>query len=516
MSGRRPSRGGASVRSGLRSRLARRAREDSGFTLLELMIALMLLAIIMTSSLYSILQGMKLSRDMQDRVVAANLITGILEKLRSESLQTSGFANIQVTTLTLPSQSVSGTTYDFTETNEWVNRGSSTSACNSGSNSSLVLRSTVTSTWGVTGEFVSDSTLINPPNGTLTAGDGSMGVQVDNSTNGPFTGATVTASDTSLSPPVNQTITTGSDGCAYFAQLPPNTTGNAYTLTVSSTGAVDNFEQTTYTKSNITIAAGTPNTQFTQVGALQFDRAGTIDWTYSSSTPSPALNMGISVDNPSLGFNPGFGIYPFGSGGPITPVYPATYNDVFAGSCTDADPAGSANHQAFYPSATQNPVTVAPGGTGTVVVPLYPLNLQIVDGGGSPIANAASPGSTPPTATAGAAGITPYGGACPNGAPTYTLNAVANGASATGVGLGHLAVNVTVQEGGTGPDYTGQVNVWVQPDGVYGYDPSTGALTQTDGTTDCAISGQANPNNLPTCVPWYEFSSPGAVQVKVS
>lgn len=477
------------LRARLRALVRRKARSESGFTLVELVIAMFLLAVVMSACLYSIMQGLTLSRDTQSRVVASNLITGVLEKLRTQSLTTAGFNSISVTSNSLPSQTLNGVTYKFVETNEWVNRGVSSSVCNSGTNASLILRSTVTAGWGGSGQSVSESTLIAPPNGVMSSSNGALPVQVDSSTEAGFAGASVTATATTGNPPTTQTIVTGSDGCAFFAQLPPGT----YNLSISSAGGVDSQEQPTYT-ATAAVSAGQETTGFLGAGAVNYDLGGYISWTYNPTTPAAALGMPISVASSSQGLTDH--LYSYANTSTLNPVYPANYTSVFAGGCTDADPGGlDVNNNPFYPSATENPLTVAPGGTATTTVPLYNLKIEMVDSANHPITNASSPGSTPPTAVAGATS-TPGGGACPNGAPTYTLSPVSNdgtvSTSSTGVGLGHLQISVTVTEGSS-TTYTGTAYVWVRPDGVYAYDPVTGAV----GTE------------------YYSFASPGAVPVTV-
>jgi prepilin-type N-terminal cleavage/methylation domain-containing protein len=454
---------------GARLRRRLRARDpESGFTLVELVVAMLLIAIMMSTSLYSVLQGLNLSRDSQSRVVASGLVTGILEKIETTALTVAGFESLSPTTQNLPSQTIQGTTFKFVQTTEWVNRGVSGAVCNSGTNSSLILRATVVATWGPT-ESVTDSALLAPPNGVLSSSDGSLPVQVDQSNGTGFAGATVTATPASGSA---TSITTGSDGCAFFAQLTP---GN-YTVTVTSSGGVDNYERTTWTSSivgespyTIQVTAGGEQNSLAS-GLIDYEQGGTVDWSYTqafSATPlTPATGMPISIDNPSQKLTDNMYSYPYSgsTSGGLNPVYPDTYA-IFAGGCTDADPNGTStgsSPQPFYPASTYpniaSSVTVTSGGTSTATVPLYPLNLQITSkSSGASLTTATS--STSPTAVAGGGGI------CNQGTPTYTLNAVSNGISDTAVGLGELVISATVSSGGK--TMSGTATVWVKPDGVY-------------------------------------------------
>jgi prepilin-type N-terminal cleavage/methylation domain-containing protein len=447
-------------------RLRAPARPDSGFTLVELMVALLLLAIIMTASLYAILQGLGLSRDSNNRVVASTIASGVLEKLRSQSLTTSGFGQIPVTTQTLTPQTVQGATYNLVQDVEWVPRGTNTTSCNSASNASFVLRATVTATWGTPGVSVVDSTMIAPPNGTFSSTDGALGVQLTSSSGAPLSGVTVSVAGQSAqgySPP---SITTGSDGCAFFAQLPQDT----YNVTYTDPTYVNPSEQL----SPFTTTAGVNATQI-QTLSLSIDVGGTISWSYSPTSPAPATGMPISIDHP--GQFP-YNLYPYtnvvGSSGTLTNVYPGTYQSIFAGGCTDADPDGlDTTGQPLYPNASPSSIVVGASPV-SAVIPLYPLNLQVTNSAGAPITNAYSPTSPTllsPTAVAG-------NGSCPSGSPPYTLNpfpsSPASGLSSTGVGLGELAISVTVTVPGS-PTRTerGTVSVWVKPDGVYNASGST-------------------------------------------
>jgi hypothetical protein len=454
-------------------------------------VALLILAIVMSASLYGILQGLRLSRDNQERVVASNVVTGVLERIESTALNPAGFASLAPNTVTLPSQTIQGTTFTLTQTTEWVNRGVTSSVCDSGTNSSLLLRATVTASWGYTNESVTDGTLLAPPNGTFSSSDGSLPVQVDQANGTGFFGAVVTA--TPASGPAPPFITTGSDGCAFFAQLSP---GN-YTVTVSSPGGVDNLEQSTWSSATqtppltLSVSAGQEQAGLAQ-GLVDYEQGGTIEWSYtqpySSSPLTPAVGMPISIDNPSQKLTDNMYSYPYagGTSGGLTPVFPDTYA-IFAGGCTDADPNGSStgsSPQPFYPVTTYpnlaSSVAVTSGGTSTATVPLYPLNLSFVNTNGTALTTATS--STAPTAVEGA-------GECPQSTPTYTLSQVSAGVSDTAVGLGELTISATVTY--QSQTLSGTASVWVMPDGVY------------------TVSGGAPGSEI------YSFASGGSVKVTV-
>ncbi len=447
---------------------------DGGFSLIEVVVALGILAVVMSMTLYSVVQGLALSRDSQERVVASSVVSGVLQDLRRLSLTSAGFDSIPITTQTLPARTVQGVTFELSQTTEWVARGVTSSICNSATNASLILRATVTASWN-RAESVSSATLIAPPTGSFSQQNGSLAVRLTSSTAGQgYSGATVTATNVTTSAD-SYSITTGSDGCAFFAQLPVSSSGNQYRITISSPNGVDSKEQSPSVQT-ATVGAG----QVATVSA-NFDTGGTLFWAYSPTSPPPAGGMPVSLGNPSQGLQDDLYSTPAQSAasGSVTPIYPDTY-DVFAGGCTDADPNGlDLSGSPFYDPATYpalgTSATVPAGGGVTAEVPLYPLNIAVVDTAGAALATAASPANDAPTAIAGASGLS-GGASCPNGAPSYTLTPVANGASSTGVGLGHLTINVSVDVGGS--TRQGSVNVWVRPDGVYNVDSNGNATTE--------------------------------------
>lgn len=436
--------------------------------------AMTILTIVTTACAMSLLDGLKASASVRNEVVAADLVTGALEDLRVLGTAPATYAKIPITTETLPSQTVGSTTYTLTQTTEYVVAASTTSICGSGASatSSLLLRATVSATWTGAPAPVTSTTTISPPTAVLVSTDGSAAVTVTDSTGNTASGDTV-----ALSGPQNATVVTGADGCAYFPALLP---GN-YTAAVSGGTNGISPTQTSPAIQTLTVSAGT-----TATASIAYDQGGTINYsyvdTYDSVAPLPASGMPLSL-------NPCGQCQPFGgstSGGHLSPVYPANYT-IYAGSCTDANPLGqNKNLQPFYTAGTATPVVVKPTQISTVALPLFPLDLSIVNTSG--VAQTTAAGTA--TAVAGATTQT-GGGACPYGSPTYTLNAVSAGVSKTIVGLGHLNLTVTVTI--SGATKTGTIEVWVRPDGVYNTDTNGNATTEI-----------------------YPFSSPTAIPVPVS
>lgn len=436
--------------------------------------AMTILTIVTTACAMSLLDGLKASASVRNEVVAADLVTGALENLRVLGTEPTTYANIPITTESLPAQTVGSTTYTLTQTTEYVVASSTTSICGSGSSStsSLLLRATVSATWTGAPAPVTSTTTISPPTAVLVSTDGSAAVTVNDSKGNTASGDTVT-----LTGPQTSSVVTSADGCAYFPALLPG----SYTATVSGGTNGVSPTQTTPASQSLTVTAGSTTT-----AAISYDQGGTLSYTftdaYDATNPAPAAGMPLSL-------NPCSGCQPFTTtttGGSITPVYPANYT-AYAGSCTDANPLGlNKSLQSFYSSGTATPAVVASNTITAVALPLFPLDLSIVNS--SHVAQTTAAGTA--SAVAGATSQS-GGGACAYGSPTYTLNTVSAGVSKTAVGLGHLNLRVNVTIGGVAK--TGTLEVWVKPDGVYNTDANGNATTEI-----------------------YPFSAPTSIPVTVS
>ncbi|MCU4184828.1 prepilin-type N-terminal cleavage/methylation domain-containing protein [Acidiferrimicrobium sp. IK] len=454
-------------------------RSDDGFTIIELLVALAILTIVVVFSAQEMVSAVAVSSDSQKRIVASNVVANAMEHLRAQSATVAGFNSVPVQVNQAPvTTRVGGTLYTVTESTEWVVRGTNGSVCNNPGNSSLLLEATVAARWG-TASVVASTTLLSPPNGSTNPANGALPVQVLTADSIGEGGAVVTATDLHTGHAYTS-APTGADGCAFFASLPPDT----YKATVSvGSGGVDPTENQNPSQQEA-VSAGTVGQPLT----FQFQQGGTVSWSFSpdpglSCAPAtalcPASGMPISVADTPIGTALGY-LYPTqrtnATTGTISPLFPnsaASYPSyrVFAGACTDADPLGvNSLGQSFYQNAPASTASVTSNGVVSASVPLYPIALAINDSSGQPVTNATS---STVTAVAGGSGLA-QGGVCPSGAqpspyqgpPTYGLSPVtAAGTTVTGVGLGHLAITVSVTVGTT--TLTGSATVWVQPDGTY-------------------------------------------------
>ncbi|HEV7888283.1 MAG TPA: carboxypeptidase regulatory-like domain-containing protein [Acidimicrobiales bacterium] len=430
-----------------------------------MVVAITLLVISLFAAAQVLTSGMRVSGDTRARVVASNLATQTIEGLRASAVDPTKFSNIPVGTTVLASQKISGTTFTVTQEARWVGQRSSVSNCETGGDTTQILRVTAVVTWpNMNGtKPVQSSTTFSPPVGAYSASEGSIAAKVMNAAGQPVSTVTVSTTGGTVTTPV----VTGTDGCAFFQSLAPGT----YTVSVAKAGYVT--DQPTSTQS-VSVVAG-------QIAPLtfNFDQASTIGFTgFTGATPA-AAGIKISVGNTSL--QP-YGLTTYNAGTTsLNNLFPFTTGyTVFAGSCTDSNPLGlNTGRQPFYPGATATPTAVTPGTTTAgVTAPLYALAISVVNQSGTAQANA----------TASALASAPSnGGTCPAGTPSYTLTTTSSaapiGQSTTGVPLGHFTITAFSSNGSK----TGNVKVWVKPDGVWAVDASGNATTKYTGAVSITV-----------------------------
>lgn len=313
-----------------------RCAEPNGFTIIEVTLAVVLLAVIMGAVAAVLASMIRHGQSSTSRTVASSLVGEEIAKVR-QSARTNFGALPQgqvVSTTTLD-----GVPYTVTRDSQFVAESSTEDVCSSTGSVSAVafLRIKVLVAWpGMQrGESPAHAeTLIAPPPGGLysdkghlavtartAAGAGSSGVPVS-----IFRGATLVSR-----------IATTTDGCAFFAYLDPGT----YTVSVDRSGYVDGQNRAVATSTAV-VSAGTKTS-----ADFDYDRGATISGDLADATggasPTP-VGTGMTIANPAL--TPG-GTQAFAASGTSRSrsiaVFP--YSDgyrLWGGSCADADP-GIAN-----------------------------------------------------------------------------------------------------------------------------------------------------------------------------
>src|SRR5215211_7537684 len=113
-------------RRGTRLRLLPRPAGEDGMTLVELVVAVTLLALLMLGLGASLGAGLRLIRTDRQRVVAANLVTQQMEQVRSKPFTSLVLGRTETT------QEVDGIVYDVRQDVEWQDQGSDNGPCDGG------------------------------------------------------------------------------------------------------------------------------------------------------------------------------------------------------------------------------------------------------------------------------------------------------------------------------------------------------------------------------------------------
>lgn len=356
------------------------ARREGGFSLIELVVAITIFGVVMLGLALTIGSGLALTRTNRHRTVAANLAAQEMDAIRSAE-----FATIVPGTKT---QDVEGITYTIHRETTWVARDATSGPCDGSGDTPEVLRVRVRVEWpnmrGVQ-PVVSDTTL-TPPVGSYDPDTGHVGVKVLDADASPVFNVPV-----QLSGPSSSTLTTNSDGCAFFAFLPEGT----YTVALGTPGWVDRQSNATPSQTVGVTIGNVSSVQF------DYDRAATLAVTLvgEAGAPIPA-DLSVTVANPQLVPN---GLKNFTGTGPtrtIGDLFPFLDGyQAWAGGCADADPEGQivgldggGNPVVlgpYWPGATREPVfAVQSGSTTSVSVPLRALDVVVLDSLSLPVAGA--------------------------------------------------------------------------------------------------------------------------------
>ena len=275
----------------LRQRLRRGPSED-GFTLLEVIVAMMIFMMVSTGVLYTMMTLLMVNRDDRNRQVAANLAAQEIDLARDvndifdidDHLTT-----YPDTTSTPPHPALNNDTFRVHRTARWVTSTGAVAPCGTGTGT---LRYKLVEVWvewdgmkggddgGVHSEtYINPNERINDPTlGTLIASvTTALGEPVENVlvTADPDTGTTLTAH-------------TDSAGCAFFLEVPEATFDVQLTAPTGTT-YVD-IDGVTQPRQTVTVVKATSAS-----APFTYDPAGTLRATYGTSTTIVPQNLATSL-----------------------------------------------------------------------------------------------------------------------------------------------------------------------------------------------------------------------------
>ncbi|MFP3466307.1 prepilin-type N-terminal cleavage/methylation domain-containing protein [Leifsonia sp. SIMBA_070] len=305
----------------IRSALRRLPADDSGVSLIEVLVAMMIFAIISVGVAYSLLSAFTLTGDSRSRAVATNLAAQEVDLDRSAA----DFFALQSTAVPKQVQVPDGTgvVYSISRTVNLVYNTGTDVNCNASAPSSMLYkRIRVSITWPkMIGAAVVADTVIAPSTKISIDTLGTILVSTKSSGGTPMPGIGVAVSPDPGSVPT----ATDSMGCSYVLKVPPG----SYTVTVAKTGYVDPNQNPT-PSSTITVKAG----QSSSAG-FTYDQAGTAGWAYPSGGTKNPTNLTVSALST-------YGVYNTSATSPASvKLFPSTTYGIVAGDYspkTDASP----------------------------------------------------------------------------------------------------------------------------------------------------------------------------------
>jgi prepilin-type N-terminal cleavage/methylation domain-containing protein len=345
-----------------------RLKNQDGFTIIELMVAITVFALLMAAAALGMNGALNLTRNNRQRAVAANLAA-----TQVDNIQATDFSNINIG-YSQTTQAVDGVNYTINVNTEWVGPQTLTSDCAGGSNANpAYLRASISVSWDNMGGTlpVQDQTLVTPPVGTFDSNSGNIGILVLDRSAAPENNIPVTING----PSGTDTVFTTADGCAFFAYLDPG----SYTVSLSSGGYVNDQNVANPTQTVAVVAGSTVQTQ------VNYDRAATLNLTMVGGAGGAVPNnLPYTIFNTGLLPTGAKRISGAGLTGPnrtISSLYPYLSGyQVWAGSCLDADPQGQMpGGGAYYPGKVRDPaLPVNPGGatSGNINMPSLLVNVK--------------------------------------------------------------------------------------------------------------------------------------------
>lgn len=423
---------------------------ELGLTLVEVVVAFVILMILSSAVLSILLTSLKTTNNDKLRVAASSLAAREVDIVRqyfaSGPTAVRNVVDPTNATVTNPDplrngvsgqpQVVNGVPFTVVRTVQVQLAGAGKSACDGGGQVAHPSYSvTATVTWpnmGTTRPIV-NQTILTPPKGVLQDDTtGYLAVKVSDASANPTNGVVVTVSGPAGTFPV----TTDTTGCAVAALSQPG----SYTAALNTTTPryVDFYGNPTPSLSGIDVQSG----QLT-VKTMTYDQAATINATFATtagySLPQtlPSITLGNSGLQPT-------GTKNIPSAGAVTSLsglwpFPSGYT-LWAG-CAAADPAAAGGSRV-------GPVVVPHGSTLAATIPFTPVDVWVDDSSGNPVANAtvtaasgacsSAPDSPLTLGTTDATGhlatSLPYG--------TWTISASGTSANPTVVGSSPVSTEV--------------------------------------------------------------------------
>ena len=320
------------------SRIAERLRSaresEDGFTIIEVMVAMTIFALIAAGIAAGIAASLVLSKDTRAREVASTIAMEDIDDLRD----TPSIFNVKSGT---DQKKVGDQVFDLTRKVSWTRSSGAATACGTGDGSLSYKAVTVTVRWKTSAaasgtQQVEMSSAIAPLTNINSDTTGSILVGVTNANGIGVSGVVPTVSGG----PAGVTFpATDAEGCTYVAGVAPGT----YKVSVARTGYIDSTQQPSPSSQSVTVSVGSSG-----AAAFTFDKVTTYSFKYVTSPASSAIlptNLPLSITNGTSGttvLDPAptsAALFPFPSGyQAVAGLYSADVSSDAAATCLGPEP----------------------------------------------------------------------------------------------------------------------------------------------------------------------------------
>jgi Tfp pilus assembly protein PilV len=348
------------MRARVNRRPSRLLAEQSGFTVIEVMVTAVLVVMIGVGVLGGLDSAALTSGANKSRSIAASLAEDDLERMRGMTV--SDLSNLRETRTT----TVQGVPFEIESRAQWVSDQSGNISCRAGLVRADYMAVSSTVTWPDMRNIapVRSDTIIAPANGTFGPNQGSLAVEIKDRA-----GRGVPGLDVALAGPEAQSDATNVDGCVLWGYLE----SGAYTISFARQGWVD-----PQGVSNVTKDTDVPS-MAVSTAAFDYDVAAevrvNVETKVGPNPPQSANAEYVSVGHSSLA-PPGTRVFGSGSSSStytLSSLFPFTSGySVYSGNCAGANPLNYGQNAL---------VTLGPGDSQSFAVREPALNVTVRDGG---------------------------------------------------------------------------------------------------------------------------------------
>lgn len=252
--------------------------DDSGISLVEVMVAMFIFAIISLGVGYTLLQSLTFVQDSRARSAAANIASQAIDQARATSDPFILFDALGVV------QTVGGISYTVDRVTNWVSDPTQDVPCGASGGALQYKRVTVTVKWpGMRNPTkpVRSDTLIAAKTRISHPDQGTILVSVKDRNAAGVSGVSI-SSNPGLTPAPSATDI---QGCSYVLRVPPGT----YTISISKSGYVDPSRNATPSKVVVLTAGSSVNASFS------FDQKKALSLNYATAAATIPNNLDTSL-----------------------------------------------------------------------------------------------------------------------------------------------------------------------------------------------------------------------------